>query len=68
MNLDDKVFRSVANSGAGEVDRQTVFIYHQESDLVWAEYSGGRILKGHLMGEWYAGDQSSGESEIVEVR
>lgn len=55
MDLDGKIFKALSNTGSGEVDGQTVFTYHQEEDLVWAEYSGGRILKGHLLGKWNEG-------------
>ena len=29
---------------------ETVFRYFQENDLFWAEYSGGDVLKGHMVG------------------
>ena len=48
--LDKKRFRSAQNSGTGEVSSETVFHYHQEQEQVWAEYSGGEILRGHLIG------------------
>ena len=38
------------NSENGEVGEQTNFTYHQNGNLLWAEYSGGDILKGSLMG------------------
>lgn len=38
------------NSENGEVNEQTVFSYHQNGSLLWAEYSGGDILKGSLIG------------------
>lgn len=34
----------------GEVSEQTTFTYHQNGKLLWAEYSGGDILKGSLIG------------------
>jgi len=34
----------------GEVSEQTLFLYHQNGSLLWAEYSGGDILKGSLIG------------------
>lgn len=48
MNYDGKVFRSVKNSDGGNVDAETVFRYHQAGDIVWAEYSGGSIVRGQL--------------------
>ena len=38
------------NSENGEVDGQTVFSYHQNGNLLWAEYSGGDVIKGTLIG------------------
>lgn len=34
----------------GEVSEQTIFTYHQNGTLLWAQYSGGDILKGSLIG------------------
>ena len=48
-NLEGKVFRSVSNSGGGEVGADTLFHYHQAADIVTAEYSGGRVVTGHLI-------------------
>ncbi|MEY8432801.1 hypothetical protein AALC75_20210, partial [Lachnospiraceae bacterium 48-42] len=44
------MFHSKMNSENGEVNEQTVFSYHQNGSLLWAEYSGGDILKGSLIG------------------
>lgn len=49
INYDNRRFRSVENSGSGEVGGDTVFQYHQVDNIVWAEYSGGEILRGHLI-------------------
>lgn len=38
------------NTENGEVDSQTVFSYHQTGNTLWADYSGGEITKGHLLG------------------
>lgn len=48
-NLDGKAFRSVSNSGTGEVNAATLFVYRQHGDVVTAEYSGGNIIAGHLI-------------------
>ena len=112
FNLEGKVFTSVSNTDNGEVDERTVFEYHQNEGLIFADYSGGLILKGHLIGkivdeaqiefcyqhvnlegeimagkchslitvdengklkmtedwQWFTGDQSSGRSEVLELR
>ena len=49
MLFDKKIFRSVENSTGGDVGHETLFYYHQQGDLVLAEYSGGAILKGFLI-------------------
>lgn len=45
----NKTFRSVTNTENGEVTAETTFWYHQEGQLVWAEYQGGSITKGFLI-------------------
>ncbi len=49
-SIDGKVFVGVSNSGAGDVDASTRFTYHQDGRSVWAEYSGGLVERGHLVG------------------
>ncbi|GAB3335995.1 hypothetical protein GCM10027299_45570 [Larkinella ripae] len=49
MQYDGKVFRSVANTENGEVSAATTFWYHQDNEVVWAEYRGGSVLKGFLI-------------------
>ena len=48
-NLEGKIFKSVSNTENGEVGSDTTFHYHQNNNHVWAEYSGGEIVKGHLV-------------------
>ena len=43
-------FRSFATTGNGEVDAATLFLYQEEADVIWADYSGGEIARGHLLG------------------
>ena len=50
INYDGRRFVPKMNSDNGEVSGQTCFIYHQNGSLLWAEYSGGEILKGSLVG------------------
>lgn len=50
INYDGRIFAPKMNSANGEVSEQTVFTYHQTGRLLWAEYSGGDILKGSLIG------------------
>jgi hypothetical protein len=48
-DLDGKIFRSLTNSGNGEVTSDTRFHYRQAGDLVSATYAGGAIVEGHLI-------------------
>ena len=48
-DLEGKIFTSLSNSDNGEVGSDTLFYYHQEGNLVWADYEGGSIVKGHLI-------------------
>lgn len=50
INYDGKVFIPQRNTENGEVDEKTIFHYFQENDLFRAEYSGGDVLKGHMIG------------------
>ena len=54
LNLNNKQFKALHNSDNGEVSSETIFHYHQEGETIWAEYSGGAILKGHLLGKMNA--------------
>lgn len=49
INYDGRKFRLAKNSGTGEVGEGTVFYYYQSGDIVWAEYGGGEIARGHLI-------------------
>lgn len=51
MDYDGKIFKSVTNSENGEVDESTIFHYHQNGNIIWAEYAGSKIEKGHLIGK-----------------
>lgn len=50
INYNNKKFVSVSNTKNGMVSEATMFAYSQEDDVIWADYSGGDILKGHLIG------------------
>jgi hypothetical protein len=49
VDYNGRKFVSITNSGSGEVGAKTVFHYHQQNDVVWAEYSGGNIARGALI-------------------
>jgi len=50
INYSNRIFTSVWGSKGGEVSDKTVFKYNQQNDIVWAEYSGGGIIRGYLLG------------------
>ena len=47
---DGKYFISKMNTENGEVDNQTLFLYHQNENILWADYYGGEIKKGSIVG------------------
>ncbi|MDP4763724.1 MAG: n-acetylglutamate synthase [Salibacteraceae bacterium] len=51
MNYHNKSFRAIQNSDNGETSSETVFHYVQEGNILTSNYSGGKIVKGHLMGK-----------------
>jgi len=50
INYNNKIFKPFSNSENGETSDETVFKYKQEGNLLTAEYSGGKIKSGHLIG------------------
>jgi hypothetical protein len=50
INYNNKIFVSISNTENGEVNEETIFHYYQENDYIWAEYYGGKIIKGFLVG------------------
>jgi hypothetical protein len=50
INYHNKSFRVVSNTNNGETSPETIFHYHQDGPILTAEYSGGRIKKGQLIG------------------
>ncbi|MBD8490528.1 n-acetylglutamate synthase [Echinicola sp. CAU 1574] len=51
INYNNKRFRSISNSGNGEVSSETFFEYKQEGTILTGTYSGGEIIKGQLLGK-----------------
>jgi len=54
IHLNNKIFIALLNSDNGEVDESTRFYYYQDKDVIWADYSGIEIIKGHLIGKQLA--------------
>lgn len=50
MNYDGKSFRPISNTENGETSEETLFHYKQEGKILSCDYSGGKIIKGHLIG------------------
>jgi hypothetical protein len=50
MNYNNKTFRPRQNSENGETSEDTVFHYKQQGQILTSDYSGGQIVKGHLIG------------------
>jgi hypothetical protein len=50
VDYNDKKFRTISNTENGETSEETFFHYKQTSNILTCEYSGGKIIKGHLIG------------------
>ena len=50
INYNNRIFKPVINSENGETSSETTFHYKQYGNILTAEYSGGKIVYGHLMG------------------
>ena len=50
MNYHNKKFKPVSNTDNAETSEDTVFLYQQNGRILTSEYSGGQIVKGHLIG------------------
>lgn len=50
INYHNRIFRPVTNTENGETSEETVFKYQQKGNILSAEYSGGQIISGHLIG------------------
>ncbi|MCE7794475.1 n-acetylglutamate synthase [Salipaludibacillus sp. CUR1] len=50
INYNSRTFVSQSNSENGEVSSSTYFHYRQNKNILTAEYSGGEITEGRLIG------------------
>lgn len=50
IGLDGRVLVGVSNTGDGDVGATTVFRYREDDGVVWADYAGGAVLRGYLVG------------------
>ena len=51
ISYNGRFFVPKSNAENGEVDEQTTFHYFQEDDIFWAEYNGGDVVKGYMLGK-----------------
>ncbi|MFD6288706.1 hypothetical protein [Streptomyces sp. NPDC060205] len=49
-SLDGLVLAPVADQAPGQVGTRTRFSYHEKDGEIWAEYTGGDVVRGHLVG------------------
>ncbi|MGW7413294.1 hypothetical protein [Streptomyces sp. NPDC054863] len=49
-SLDGLVLAPVADQAPGQVGTRTRFTYHEQGGRIWAEYAGGDVVRGHLVG------------------
>ncbi|MEU5160384.1 hypothetical protein AB0G74_12345 [Streptomyces sp. NPDC020875] len=49
-SLDGLVLSPVTDQAPGQVGTATRFTYHEEDGRIWAEYTGGDVVRGHLVG------------------
>lgn len=52
LNLDGRVFSPVENTENGTVDFSTRFEFWQNGDVFYADYSGGNVRDGHIIGQF----------------
>ncbi len=50
ININGRIFTGVHNTENGEVSGQTRFHYFQDGRMIWADYGGGEVVSGHLIG------------------
>ncbi|WP_405858538.1 hypothetical protein OG407_15540 [Streptomyces sp. NBC_01515] len=55
-SLDGLVLAPVADQAPGQVGTRTRFAYHEKDGEIWAEYGGGDVVRGRLVGT-RAGDR-----------
>ena len=50
INYNNKLFKPINNTENGETSNETIFRYKQTRNILTAEYTGGKIIFGHLIG------------------
>ncbi len=49
-SLDGLVMAPVEDQAPGQVGTRTRFTYHEQGGVIWAEYEGGDVVRGQLVG------------------
>ncbi|WP_420033208.1 hypothetical protein ACN2WE_11535 [Streptomyces sp. cg28] len=49
-SLDGLFLAPVADQAPGQVGTRTRFAYREEDGRIWADYAGGDVVRGHLVG------------------
>jgi hypothetical protein len=49
IKYNGKTFRPLQNTPNGETSDETIFVYQQEGNILISNYSGGKIVSGHLI-------------------
>jgi len=52
LSLDNRKFVPIENSESGAVDARTEFHFSQNGSRFQAQYTGGDILRGHILGHF----------------
>jgi hypothetical protein len=50
VNYNNRFFKPISNTENGETSSETIFHYKQNGNILTADYSGGKIRHGHLIG------------------
>lgn len=50
IDYNNKIFKPISNTENGETSNETIFCYKQIGNILTAEYAGGKIKSGHLIG------------------
>jgi hypothetical protein len=64
LSLDGRTLVGVANDDAGEVGGETQFHFEQDGDRIRAQYSGGAVAEGYLVGTF---DRSRWDVRYVQI-
>lgn len=65
LSLDNRVFIPVENSDNGVVNGRTRFHFWQEGMVFYADYFGGDVREGHIIGQFT--DQSEDEKSVGDM-